>query len=186
MRGGRKLVYVSEEVVDSVAEICRRDGIAISKFVDEALKWAVKLRSMGYELKDALEVLEVIKVHRVLGGAFVPQQVLDLVERAYSSNRDEVLRLFFESGQLYGRYIRRRFKSFSEALKKLLETSRWDLDEVEVQPSGGKWVVVCVSAVMSVEGTEMLAKFLEGVVKGLGFEVLQVDRVKGMVTIEFG
>lgn len=186
MKGGKKLVYVPEDIIDLITEICRRDGITISRFIEEALREAVRLRSLGRDLKGAVDALEVIRVHKVLGGAFVPQDLLDfIVERVYSSDREELLKRYFESGLLYGRYIKGRFKHPIEALKSFLEISRWDLDEVEVTSSGDVWSLRCVSTVLSVKGTEMLAKFIEGVIRGLGYEILQTDYIKGMINVEF-
>jgi len=186
VRTGKKLVYVPEDVLNLIAEICRRDGITISKFIEDALREAVRLRSLGCDLKEAVDTIEVIRVHKVLGGAFVPQDLLDfIVERVYSSDREELLKRHFESGLLYGRYIKGRFKHPIEALKSFLETSRWDLDEVEITSNGDVWSLRCVSTVLSANGTEMLAKFIEGVVKGLGYEVLQIDHIRGMITVEF-
>lgn len=186
MKGGKKLVYVPEELINLITEICRRDGITIGRFIEDALKEAIRLRNIGYDLKKAVDALEVIRVHRVLGGAFIPQDLLDfIVGRVYRSDREELLRRYFESGLLYGRYIRGRFRDPIEALKSFLETSRWDLDEVEVTSDGSKWSLRCVSTVLSAEGTEILAKFIEGVVRGLGCEILQMDYIKGMITVEF-
>lgn len=186
LKGGKKLVYVSEDVLEPIIEICKRDGINISRFIEDALREAVRLRNLGYDLKRAAAVLEVIRAHRVLGGAFVPQDILDfMTERIYSSDREELLRRSMESGLLYGRYMRERFKDPVEALKSFLETSRWDLSEVDVSSNGDVWSLRCVSTVLSAMGTELLAKFIEGVVRGLGCEFLQMDYIKGMITVEF-
>ncbi|MEM2514601.1 MAG: hypothetical protein QXU81_09890 [Candidatus Bathyarchaeia archaeon] len=186
MKGGKKLVYVSEEVLEPIIEICRRDGITISRFIEDSLREAIRLRNLGYDLKRSADFLEVIRMHRVLGGAFVPQAVLDfMVGRVYSSDREGLLKQSFESGRLYGHYMRERFKNPIEVLKSFLEVSRWDLGEVEVSSDGDVWSLRCVSTVLSAEGTEMLAKFIEGVVKGLRCEILQMDFIKGIITVEF-
>jgi hypothetical protein len=42
----------------------------------------------------------------------------------------------------------------------------------------------CVSTVLTTEGTELLAKFIEGVMDGLGYRTEQVDSLKGMIILE--
>lgn len=186
MKGGKKLVYVSEDVLEPIIEICRRDGITISRFIEDALREAIRIRNLGYDLKRSADFLEVIRMHRVLGGAFIPQAVLDfMVGKVYSSDREGLLKQSFESGRLYGRYMKERFKDPVEILKSFLEVSRWDLGEVEVSSNNGVWDLRCISTVLSAEGTEILAKFIEGVLKGFGCEITQIDYIKGMITVEF-
>jgi len=186
LKSGKKLVYVSEDVLEPITEICRRDGVTISRFIEDALKEAIRLRNLGYDLKRSVDFLEVIRMHRVLGGAFIPQAVLDfMVGRVYGSDREGLLKQSFEAGRLYGRYMRERFKDPVNTLKSFLEVSRWDLGEVEVSSEGDVWSVRCISTVLSAEGTEMLAKFIEGAVRGLGYEILQLDFIRGMITVEF-
>jgi len=81
--------------------------------------------------------------------------------------------------------MRERFNNPAEALKSFLEVSRWDLSEVSVASEGGVTRLRCVSTVLGSEDTELLAKFIEGVVNGFGYKVLKVDVIRGLIIIEF-
>ncbi|MEM2806370.1 MAG: hypothetical protein QXK86_05940 [Candidatus Bathyarchaeia archaeon] len=186
MKVSKKLVYVSEDVLNAIAEVCRREGIAVGKFIDDALREAVRLEGLGYGLKEAVEFMEVVRAQRVLGGVFMPREVLDfMVESVYRAERDKLLAQCFEAGKLYGRYLRERFRDHIGALKSFLEFTRWDLGEVNVSQEGGAYRLRCVSTVLSAEGTELLAKFLEGAVSGFGCNVLKLDSMRGIIVIEF-
>jgi len=186
LKGGKKLVYVSEDVLEAIAEVCREKGVAIGRFIEDALKQAVRLEELGYNVEEVADILEVIKAQKILGGAFIPQEVLNfMINVVYKAKSEELRAGCFESGKLYGRYMREKFSNPIEALKRFLETSRWDLSEVNVSSEGNINRLRCVSTVLSVEGTELLTKFVEGVIRGLGYEVLKVEFIKGIVIMEF-
>ncbi|MEM0313035.1 MAG: hypothetical protein QXQ41_00575, partial [Candidatus Bathyarchaeia archaeon] len=115
---GKRLVYVPEELIHDVLGIARGRGETIGKFVEEAVRLAIRAYGVGLPPKKAAEALEVLQAQRVLGGAFVPQEVLDfMVESVYKSAREELLRRWHEGGRLHGRYLKERFADPVEALK---------------------------------------------------------------------
>jgi hypothetical protein len=186
MPKSKKLVYVPGEILDEVMKICRKRGESISKFIEDALKHAVKVEDLGYSLEKAFETLEVIKAQKVLGGVFVPQEVLNfMVGSAYKVGKGELHAKWYESGKLYGKYLKEMFKNPVQALRNFLEATRWDLSGVEATLEGEMVKLRCISTVLTAEGTELLAKFVEGAVNGLGFHVQRVDYVRGIIVVEF-
>lgn len=183
---GKRLVYVPEDLIEDVLEISRGRGETIGKFVEEAVRLAVKVSSVGLSPEKAAKELEVLQVQKVLGGAFVPQDVLDYVmENAYNTERDMLLKKWFEGGVLHGRYLKERFSDPVEALRCFLEATRWDLNEVDAMRDGGTVRLRCVSTALSMASTELLCRFLEGVLKGLGCELQAAECLKGMVVLSF-
>jgi len=186
MPKSKKLVYVPGDVLDEIMKVSRKRGESISKFIEDALKQAVRVESFGYSMEKAAEILEVIRAQKVLGGVFVPQEVLNyMVEKAYEVEREGLHTKWFENGKLYGKYLKERFENPVQALRSFLEATRWDLGEVEATVEGGVVKLRCVSTVLSVEGTELLAKFIEGAVDGLGYQIQRVDCVRGIIVVEF-
>lgn len=181
----KKLVYVSEDLVEEVLRASRRRGTFISRFVEESLKQAVRLEDLGYSIEEATEVLEAVTSLRVLGGMFTPQEVLECLIDGSCKSQEELLKKWFESGVLYGKYLRERFENPLNKLKSFLETVRWDLNEVELKQEGNTIKLRCVSSTHTVKSTEPLAKFIEGVVTGLGHHVRRVEHVRGLILIEF-
>lgn len=175
-----------EELIKDVLSIARGRGETISKFVEEAVRLAMRVHEAGLPMEKAAEALEVLQAQRVLGGAFVPKEALDyMIENVYKSGREELLRRWREGGKLHGRYLKERFADPVEALKCFLEATRWDLNEVHVFRDGATTRLRCVSTALSLEATELLCKFLEGAVEGLTHEIQNVECLKGMVVIAF-
>lgn len=183
---GKRLVYVSEELINDVLGIARKRGETVSKFVEDAVQLAIQIHNIGLSLDKAAEVLEVMQAQRALGGVFVPQGVLDfMIESIYKSGREELLKQWYESGRLHGRYLRERFTEPLETLKCFLEATRWDLNEVDALKEGEVVRFRCVSVALSMEATEMLFNFLKGVLEGLGYKIQGTECLKGMIIITF-
>lgn len=186
MSKGKRLVYVPEGVIEEVMEISRKRGESLSKFVEETLKMAVKTGRVGYSPEKATEVLEVMQAQRVLGGAFVPLDALNyMVENVYRSEKDQLQAKWYESGKLHGRYLKEKFENPVQALKSFLESTRWDLNEVDVRQDGDLVRLRCISTALTWEATEVLAKFIEGVISGLGCQAQRTDCLRGMIVAEF-
>jgi hypothetical protein len=182
---GKKLVYVSEDIIDSIAEITKKRGESVTKFVEDMLRQAVKVDTLGFSPNDISEILEVIQVQRVLGGTFAPLEVLNYVSGPdYSPKRDQLQAKWYESGRLYGRYLKERSQSPVRALRALLRVMRWDLNEVTVREEEGVIKFRCVSTSLTIEGTAFLAKFVEGVVNGMGYKIILSEYLKGMIVMD--
>jgi hypothetical protein len=182
---GKKLVYVSEGLIDGVAKISRKKGESVGKLVEDALRQSVRVNEEGYDVKQVADFFNVMQAHRVLGGVFVPLDVLDyLIKAVYPDRREKLLAKWFESGRWNGKYLKEKFENPIEAFGRFLELSRWDLNEVEVKDLGSSVKVRCVSTVLTEEGTELLARFIEGVMDGLGYKTERIDCLKGMIILE--
>jgi hypothetical protein len=185
-RKDKKLVYVNYDLLEQVAKASRSRGETITKFLEEALSQAVRVTQAGYDIKQLGEFFEVMYAQRVLGGAFVPLDVLNyLTSQACKNDKEQLSKLWFESGRWHGKYIKERFDDPVQSLKSFLEASRWDLSEVEVKGEGRKAKVRCVSTVLDEEATLLLAKFIEGILNGFGYRAEKSDCLKGMIVIEF-
>ena len=182
---GKKLVYVSEDLVEEIVRISRIKDVAMGKLVEDALRQTVEIYKDGLDLKQLADFFNVMKTHRVLGGVFVPSSVLDyLIGAVYESEREQLQAKWYESGKWNGKYLKEKFEEPIEAFGRFLELSRWDLSEVEVKEVGNSVRVRCVSTVLTSEGTELLAKFVEGVMNGMGYKTERVDCLRGMIILE--
>jgi hypothetical protein len=182
---GKRLVYVSEDLLEKVAKVTRDEGVSLSKLVEAALMETVKVNELGYTSKQMAEFFNVLQTNRVLGGLFIPSGVLDfMVENCCKNDIQQLQALWYDSGKWNGKYLKEKFQNPVEAFGHFLELSRWDLNEVGVKEAGNSLKVRCISTVMSVEGTQLLAKFVEGVVNGLGYNTEHVDCLKGMIILE--
>ena len=185
-RKDKKLVYVNYDLLEEVAKASRSRGETISKFLEEALMQAVRVTTAGYNIQQLGEYFEVMYAQRILGGAFVPLGVLDyLTSVACKDGKEQLSAVWFESGKWHGKYLKERFDDPVKALESFLEASRWDLSEVEVKKLGATAKVRCVSTVLSEDATQLLAKFIEGIMQGIGYQTEKSDILKGMIVLEF-
>ncbi|MEM0489514.1 MAG: hypothetical protein QW707_10025 [Candidatus Bathyarchaeia archaeon] len=183
---GKRLVYVPEELIHDVLRIAQGRGETVSKFIEEAVRLAIRAYGVGYPPEKAAEILEVLQAQKVLGGAFVPQEALGfMVESIYNNSREELLKQWYECGRLYGRYLKERFSDPIAALKCFLEVTRWDLNEVEAIKEDKAVMLRCISTALSIKATELLCKFLEGVITGLAYKVQNIECLRGMIIIAF-
>jgi hypothetical protein len=185
-RKDKKLVYVSYDLLEEVAKASRSRGETITKFLEESLAQAVRVTMAGYNIQQLGEFFEVMDAQRILGGAFVPLDVLNYLTNAVCKDGKEQLdSVWFESGKWHGKYLKERFDDPVKALKSFLEASRWDLSEFEVKKIGTTARVRCVSTVLSGEATQLLARFIEGIMQGIGYQTEKSDILKGMIVLEF-
>ncbi|MBC7129721.1 hypothetical protein H5T51_00685, partial [Candidatus Bathyarchaeota archaeon] len=167
-------------------EISRSRGESIGKFVEDAVRLAIKASNIGLTSEEVGDIVEVLHLQRVLGGAFIPQGVLDYVMSSiYKAGKNEFLEKWFESGKLHGRYLKERFKNPVDALRCFLEATRWDLNEVDVIRNENCFRLRCVSTAMSMGATEMLCRFLQGIIIGIGCNITNAECLKGLVIIDF-
>lgn len=181
---GKKLVSVSENLLDAAAKVSREEGVPMGKLVENLLEQAIKVNKLRYRSDQMADFFDVLQTNRVLGGLFVPTGVLDfMLENCKDSAQLQTL--WLDSGRWTGKYLTEKFSDPLVAFGRFLRLSRWDLNEVEVKPAGNTVKIQCVSTVMSLESTRMLAKFVEGALDGVGYKLVNVDCLKGMLIMNF-
>ncbi|MCL2172576.1 MAG: hypothetical protein FWB84_02880 [Candidatus Bathyarchaeota archaeon] len=185
-RKDKKLVYVNYALLEKVAQVSKSRGETITKFLEDALIQAIKVTTSGYDLKQFGQFFEVLYAQRILGGAFVPLDVLNfLTDTAIKDGKDGLANVWFESGKWHGKYLKERFKDPVKSLETFLEASRWDLSEVEVKQVGAITRIRCISTVLSEDATNLLAKFIEGIMHGFDYKLQKSDLLKGLIVMEF-
>ena len=186
MSKSKRLVYVSEDLIREAMEVARSEGKSLGTFVEESLNLSLSAKKMGYGLKEASELLGVIRANRILGGVFVPLDVFNRIVRvAYKAGGKRFKERWYQSGMLHGKYLKERFENPIEAFKAFLEAARWDLSEVEVREEGDTVKIRCFSTVLTKEGTETLLRYVEGALHSMGYKTVKSDHLKGIIILEF-
>ena len=72
-----------------------------------------------------------------------------------------------------------------EVSEKFLPMLEWELNEVSVVEEKGNVRIRCMSSILSIESTELLAGFTEGVMPELDYAVERQDCVHGIISLEF-
>lgn len=181
-RRDKRLIFIPEHLVDEIREASNREGKPFNAFVEEVLHQVLKSLEAGYNLEQLTRFLEVAHTQR-LSMTLIPQEILNyLTDKA---DKTELHAKWREAGEWYGKYLYEKFQSPVQALKNLLEATRWDLDEISVEEEGDAARFRCVSAILSLEETMSLLKFIEGAMCSLGYRTEKNDYVKGIILLHF-
>ena len=108
-----------------------------------------------------------------------------MIGKIYKNDAQQLQELWYESGKWNGKYLKEKFSDPVGAFQDLLGLSRWDLNEVDVKNDSNAVRVRCISTVMSVEGTRLLARFIEGIMNGMDYETAKDTSLKGMIILQF-
>jgi len=183
---GRSLVYVPDDIVEEAKMVSKGRGESLNLFVSNVLRLALRANSLGYSPGTAAEFLEIMQAQRNLGGAFIPADVLTYLNgKACEAEAEQLEKKWYESGKWHGKYLNEKFEDPVEAFKKFLEATRWDLNEVLVKQNENTIKFRCISTLLTGKATELLAKFIEGAMHGIGYQTDKSDTLKGMVLLDF-
>lgn len=182
----KKLVPIPENILADVLKAAIKDNTSTNKFIEEALKHAVQLSSLGITSLQFINICEVAKDCRVLGCSFIPMGVLRyLTHRACNDDKIMLQAKWYDSGVWYGKFLSEKFDDPLEGFKEFLLATRWDLNEVEVMRYGESVKLRCISNALSIEETELLVKFIDGVMHGMCYLEGKIDYVKGIASFEY-
>ncbi|NLE04116.1 MAG: hypothetical protein GX638_04835 [Crenarchaeota archaeon] len=184
--GSKTLVPVSDTIIADVTKASTKQDSTNSKFIEEALKHAVQMNSLGITSKELENICEVMHDFRVLGASFLPMDITKyLMAKEYSQDKEGLKTKWYESGLWYGTFFKEKFADPIEGFRNFLLVTRWDLNEVEATQNRDTVKLRCISNILSLQDTELLVKFIDGVMHGLGYRVEKIDYVKGIAAVEY-
>lgn len=183
---GKRLIPVPESLLNGLMDASSKEGITLNSYIEDALKQAVRVFESGQNLKGMVRYFEILQSQKASGAIFTPLTVFDfMTSKVFESDKEALLKAWFESGKWYGKYISEKFSDSVRALADLLKAARWDLNEVNVNKLDGNFKLRCTSTALSKEGTELLMQFVEGAMDGMGCKIIKSEYIKGLVLVEF-
>jgi len=185
---GKRLILAPSDLVAKLTEISNREGRTFYSFASEIFSQALRAHEMKHSLKEILDFFESMETQKASGAVITPIDALTfLINEVYRSQKDVLFEKWYESGEWYGKYLLARFNERNpvEVFRRLLEIGRWDLKEVHVTENASIVNFRCVSPLLPLENTELLLKFVEGVMHSLGYDVFEEDYMKGIVLLKF-
>lgn len=183
---GKRLIPIPEALLDGLMEASSKEGKPLNRYVEDALHQAVRIFKAGQDLTGMVRYFEILQSQKASGAVFTPLIVFDfLTKKAYTTDKENLLDVWFESGKWYGKYLTEKFDNPVQSLADLLQAARWDLNEVDVKKINGKIKFRCTSTALTNQGTELLLKFIEGALAGMEYEIVKSEFMKGLVLVEF-
>ncbi|MCS7120625.1 MAG: hypothetical protein RMJ07_00570 [Nitrososphaerota archaeon] len=178
---GRKLLAARLSLANKISEIAARRG-TLYDYVNDVLEQAVRADNLGLSLKELLDDRWLMKEAKDAGLTVFPQSILyKLVERAYGEVGEEWMeKLWYETGQWYGRYFE-DLSAFQSAVKKFF----WDVSEFKIAENEQSMHLTCLSSRFSDAYTRLFSRFIDGVLNALGYTVTESDVTKGIINMKF-
>jgi hypothetical protein len=184
---GRKLILVPNDIVARLMEISNKQGKPFYNFVAETLEHALRVYSSGNSLEEVVDFYGLIGIYKSCGAKIVSDEVLNyLINGMYTMGKDDLHRKCYAFGQLCGKSLMAKHENPVQVLEKFLAATEWDLNEVAVEQEKGKVKIRCVSPILSLENTELLVKFVEGIMHEFNYKTEKQDYVKGIISLEYG
>ena len=184
----KKLIRVPADLLAKLNRASNEAGKAFYEYIAENLEQALRARNLGRPLKEIVDFYELMALQRTAGSVVTPRETLNyLIQRLYPTEGEQLRKRWMDVGEWYGKYLQAKLqdKDPVEAFGKLMGVSQWDLNEFELKREGDTVTLRCVSFLLSIENTELLMSFVEGVMNSLGYEVGGRDYVRGMVSMKF-
>jgi hypothetical protein len=110
-----------------------------------------------------------------------------MMDKLYEENKPELLKKWYDAGLWFGKYISSSYHD-SEPLtviEKLMRDCLRNLTNCSVSEKNGQVKIRAMSPHFSLEQTETLSKFLEGILHALNYNTSKNECLKGIILLEF-
>jgi hypothetical protein len=125
-------------------------------------------------------------VYRSLGAKIVSNDVfVYLISKLYPKDGAVLREKWYEFGRLCGKSLSGAYSRPVEVLERFLKAKEWELNEVSVILRENKVRVKCISPILTSEGTELLASFIDGVMHELNYKKSKEECLKGIISLEY-
>lgn len=187
-RKGRKLILIRSDLLDRIAEITAKEGKTMYSFTNEVFEQVLKTYDMNANISDVVDFYTLMQIEKETGAAIVPMSVLEYtINKLYKENKEEFLKKWYDAGLWYGKYMASRFhdKEPLDVIEKLMKDCLRNLTNCSVSRKEGQVKIRAMSPHFSLEQTESLSKFLEGILHSLNYTTSKNECLKGMILLDF-
>lgn len=182
-----KLIKVPKALANQLRLVAGRLGTNTSELATEALTQALRVDDMGSNLEKAVDMYELVNVHKGAGFVNIPRTSLTYYLKTMSENDPEAeWDRWLEAGKWYASYL--SSKMTSEAILPFLVNDLkvfWNLDETEIVEEDVMVRFRACSFNMSTDVTKMLALYTKGIFQELGYSINEEDILSGLISFKF-
>lgn len=186
-RREKKLLAVRGDLAQKVIEIANSKGMTVYSFTNEVLHQAVRAEGMNRSLQDIVERFRLLEIERDSGAVFATKDVLSFMEeKLFPQEKENLLKRSYESGRWYGKYLQIKFHNGEplDMLEKLLDV-RSASSEIRLFRNGDQLSLTRLCPNDSLEHTQIVSKYLEGIMNSFSYETEKNDVSKGLIVLEF-
>ena len=166
-------------------EIANKKGKNVYGFVNEICENAIKADEMNSTLDEISNFYNLIKTMRQAGAVMMPPEILDYsIKQLYPLEKDSLLENWYNSGLWFGKFLETKFDNPLEIFREILTTCLWDITEASIEPKKNNISLRVVAPNLPRENTELLLKFISGVMHTLDYKVAKQEYWKGIILLE--
>ncbi len=181
-------ISLTNDMAKRITEEADRRGKTISSLITEATNHFIEMHERGIDIDEVEDLLMFTELMASARSVPVPFRLLDgILATAVRDSRDKILRLFYESGKVFGSAIRSYARNIDVASKLVSRfKKRLPLDDFHVVGENGRWEITISGAGYGKSSSECLAEGLRGVIEAYGMTIKSLEVMDGLVkaTIE--
>ena len=182
----QKLIRAPSNLVKRLSQDASRQRKTLYNYVSEIFEQAVRAYDLKRNLKEILDIYEILEVPKEAGTIYTPRYILDyLILKTFSEKDEELQQLWYHAGKWYGIYLKEKFEKPLEIFLRMLQEGRWDLNEVTMKHDNETVQFSCISAFISQERSLLLQNFIEGAMHSMGYKTLEKKCFKGIIRLKF-
>lgn len=174
------MLAVRADLADRVSQISKRRG-TLFDFINDVLEQAIRADEMGYTLKEINDDVLILKAAKEAGFAIFPERLIyEVIERVYADLKKELQRLWYETGEWYGKYCGDILR-FEDMMRKIL----WNVSSFEIlKADKGVAELVYLCSDQTESYTNLMAYFFEGALSALGYRSFRKNVSKGIINLD--
>jgi len=182
----RKTFVARADLIDQLGKVAETKGYSLYALVNEIFELVLKAEELGLDLRRIFEERGVLEKAKsagfILGLESLWYSMTDLV---YEKAKNRVLKEWAEAGLwLAKRYATSCSTDPIEDLKRDLRAFIWNASQFIIEVEGEGISVRILSPRFSEGYSFLLAALLEGLLNGLGFEVVEREVFRGNIRLE--
>ena len=183
----RKMLAADEDIANKIVEIAKRRGSTVYQTVNDILEYAVEVDQMGLMLGDVVDDREMLEKAKKMGFTFTIEKLLyDVVDEAYSHDKNQLSEMWLETGRWYGKYFSTKSEDGIDAFKEAMQLLTLGTSVFTIEKSKGDGVSLsCVGERFTPGFTEVYSHFMEGVFDTFGFKLAEKENSKGIIRLRF-
>ena len=178
----KKLIRAPEDLVDELSDVAARQGKTFYRYVSEIFEQALEANKMNKTLNSIIDSYTLSEISRKTGVVAVPRDFLELgLDRIFSESEEDLLKIWFQTGRMYGLLLKGKFNDEIEAFIRLVKEGLWRVNEVEVKNVEKSLSLRFIAPSISKERSTLLLAFIEGALTSLDYRIDEKNSYKGII-----
>jgi hypothetical protein len=184
--GKRKMLAARDDLADKMGEIAKKRGFTIFSMLNDLLDLSIKADSIGTSLKEALDAYELAKEVRDASFTLVLESLLyDTADIAFKEANEKTLKIWHDAGVWVAqRYVARGVLDPISEYARELKVFGWNIPGTTIEQTGREVSFRILSPRFTESYTTLFNRYLEGILKGLGYEITFNEVGRGNIRLE--